>query len=420
MSAYSGRRRPGYRALLADIAAGSVDAVLAWHTDRLHRSPRELEEYVDLCERHKVTTQTVRAGELDLSTASGRAIARTLGAWARFEVEHKSDRTKAAQLQAAKAGRWLGGAPPLGWNLKQDGSATLDRPAARRIRKATADVLAGASLGSVVAAWNADGFRTSTGRAWNYTALRQVLSRARNAGLIELNGEIVGTSTWPAIVTEDQWRALRTLLADPGRRRSQSNRARWMLAGIAVCGADGCGTPLKSATASGRSGSRTVYRCPAGGGRGHVARAAEQVDQFVSSVIEARLARPDVVELLAGTDDAETTEALRAEAAALRVRRDDVIRQFADVDKATGSLVAILRSIEERLQQVEAEMVTMSRGAVLHGVVSAGDPVAAWRSATLDRRRSILRELFAVTILPVPKGISLRAFSPELVLVQQL
>ena len=95
--------------------------MLAWHTDRLHRSPTELEDYVDVCERRKVVTQTVKAGELDLTTPSGRAVARTLGAWARFEVEHKSERTRRAQRQAAEAGRWLGGRPPFGWDLRPDG-----------------------------------------------------------------------------------------------------------------------------------------------------------------------------------------------------------------------------------------------------------------------------------------------------------
>ena len=38
-SAFSGRKRPGYRHMLADVASGTVNAVVAWHTDRLHRSP---------------------------------------------------------------------------------------------------------------------------------------------------------------------------------------------------------------------------------------------------------------------------------------------------------------------------------------------------------------------------------------------
>ncbi|MBV9822293.1 MAG: recombinase family protein, partial [Actinobacteria bacterium] len=153
VSAFSGKARPGYRALLADLEAGRADAVLVWHTDRLHRSPRELEDFISLCERRKITTQTVMAGSLDLNTSSGRMVARMLGAAARQEVEHKSDRIKAAQLQKAAAGGWIGGPPPLGWDVQPDGSATLEPAAASRIHEATTAVLAGASLGSIVAEW---------------------------------------------------------------------------------------------------------------------------------------------------------------------------------------------------------------------------------------------------------------------------
>src|SRR5438094_659504 len=51
VSAYSGKRRPEYRRMLADIAAGRIDAVLVWHQDRLHRHPKELEEFFETCDR---------------------------------------------------------------------------------------------------------------------------------------------------------------------------------------------------------------------------------------------------------------------------------------------------------------------------------------------------------------------------------
>jgi DNA invertase Pin-like site-specific DNA recombinase len=50
VSAYSGRRRPEYERLCDDIKAGVVDGLLVWHPDRLHRSPRELEDFIDLCD----------------------------------------------------------------------------------------------------------------------------------------------------------------------------------------------------------------------------------------------------------------------------------------------------------------------------------------------------------------------------------
>src|SRR5450830_1455177 len=67
-SAYSGKPRPAYRDLLAAIDSGTIGAVVAWHPDRLHRSPRELEGFIDLVERHGTAVQTVTAGAYDLTT----------------------------------------------------------------------------------------------------------------------------------------------------------------------------------------------------------------------------------------------------------------------------------------------------------------------------------------------------------------
>ena len=99
LSAHSGKPRPHYEALLAEIRAGGIDAVLAWHTDRLHRSPVELEAYVTACEEHGVITQTVQAGHLDLSTVSGLMVARMLGVTARYEVDHMIERQRRAKRQ---------------------------------------------------------------------------------------------------------------------------------------------------------------------------------------------------------------------------------------------------------------------------------------------------------------------------------
>src|ERR1700739_1529414 len=104
ISAYSGKRRPRYEDLLADIEAGAVTGVLAWHPDRLHRSPLELEHYINISERHGVTTHSVTAGRWDLSTASGRYNARNIGNSARYESEHKGERIRAARVQQAKHG----------------------------------------------------------------------------------------------------------------------------------------------------------------------------------------------------------------------------------------------------------------------------------------------------------------------------
>ena len=50
VSAYSGKRRPEYERMLADIRDGLRDAVLVYNMDRLTRRPIELEEFTAVCE----------------------------------------------------------------------------------------------------------------------------------------------------------------------------------------------------------------------------------------------------------------------------------------------------------------------------------------------------------------------------------
>src|SRR5215207_9820893 len=54
VSASSGRRRPEYERMLADVVTGTVDAVVSWDLDRLHRRPVELERFIDLADEHRL------------------------------------------------------------------------------------------------------------------------------------------------------------------------------------------------------------------------------------------------------------------------------------------------------------------------------------------------------------------------------
>jgi site-specific DNA recombinase len=103
-SAYSGRVRPGYNRMLEGLKAGRFGALVAWHPDRLHRSPLELESFIDLVNATGVAIATCSAGEYDLATAAGRMTARVVGAVARHESEQKSERIRRQREQAAQAG----------------------------------------------------------------------------------------------------------------------------------------------------------------------------------------------------------------------------------------------------------------------------------------------------------------------------
>lgn len=171
VSAYSGKPRPGYRALLALMQSRAVDVVVAWHTDRLHRNPSELEEYIRVSEASHTATVTVRAGDLDLSTAAGRMVARMLGAAARHESEQKSERVRRRRRQDAEAGRAHG---PLGYGYDEHQHVV---PAeASVIREVTTRLLGGHSLYSIASDLNVRNIPTPGAGHWSHNQITRMLN----------------------------------------------------------------------------------------------------------------------------------------------------------------------------------------------------------------------------------------------------
>jgi DNA invertase Pin-like site-specific DNA recombinase len=403
LSAYSGKRRPGYRALLDDLRAGRVNAVLAWHNDRLHRSTVELEEYIEVC--GATPTHFVKAGPLDLTTASGRMTARITGAVGRHEVEHMIERQKAAKAQAAQAGKYRGGRRAFGYEA--DG-VTVRPGEAALVLDATQRVLHGESLGSIAREWTERGVPSSTWHPplavapWTYIAVHKLLIRARNAGIIEHGGEQMAKARWDAIVPEETWQAVRLLLANPARRHPRSTDRRWLGSGLFLCGVCGDGTTMRSATLTGgnRNLRRATYRCKAGA---HLARVAEPVDQFITDVVLERLSRPDA-RLLLNAATGDDTEALSAEAAALRVRLSELSTLHA-TGAITGSQLAEgTAQIRARLTEVEARLANAFVGSPLAGFADAADVRAAWAATSVSRRKAVIDALMVVTLLPAPRG----------------
>jgi len=109
VSAYSGKSRPAYRQMLADLAAGERDAVIVYNLDRLHRQPAELEDFVALCEKAGVTSVATVTADIDLGNDDGLFMARMFAAFAAKESGRRSARVKRKMQANAAAGLPHGG-----------------------------------------------------------------------------------------------------------------------------------------------------------------------------------------------------------------------------------------------------------------------------------------------------------------------
>jgi len=401
ISAYSGKPRPAYRRMLDAIRAGRVDAVLAWHTDRLHRSPTELEEYIGVCEPRSVPTHCVKAGPLDLTTPSGRLVARQLGAVARYEVEHMAERIRSQKAKATAAGQWTGGGRPFGYS--RDGMALVSAEV-DAIKDGVRRVLAGESVYAITKAWQAT-VPPVRGGTWHAQNVHRVLTRPRNAGLAAHHGEVVGAGSWPAIVSEDEHRAVCAILKDPKRSTYSGVRSlKWVGSGLYRCGR--CGADLRSASASSRDGSlRRIYRCRTGS---HTNVNAERLDEFVLATVCEVLDREGAG--LLPVADREATAELHAEANTLRARLDEVGDMLGDGELTRAQYARQRERIESKLDAVTEQLATTQTGSALDGVATAETPSAAFLAQTVARQRAVIDAIMTVTILSakpgrLPKGV---------------
>lgn len=410
LSAYSGKPRPAYDRLIEDVRAGTVEAVVAWHPDRLHRSTRELEDFIDVIEASGATVQTVTAGEYDLSTPTGRMNARIVGAVARGESEHKSRRARRKAEELANAGRANGGGTrPFGFEADR---VTVREPEAAEIRAAVARLLAGETSYAVLADWQRRGVTTPTGGRWKATPFRRLMLSPRIAGWRGHKGESVAKAEWPAIVSRDDWDRVGAILRDPARRRGGRPREYLLTGGLLVCGI--CGTRLFAQPKQGPPGepSRPAYACIPREGCGRIRTLAEPVDAEVRDVVLAALDGPGLRDALDATDDGhgELLDQLRADQDALEGLE---VAHYTEGHLSKAGYLKARTKLTERVQATERALGRRNGAGALRGLPVGQEALrAAWDMGDVGWRRRLLSAVLeSVVMKPAVRGRNF--FDPE-------
>lgn len=406
-STRSKKARPRYKEMIDAVMAGRYNSIFAYSNSRLTRRPSEWEDLIRLHEKTGVGIHTVVSGRADFATADGRAVARTIAAWDAAEAERTAERVKRAKDDAVAKGEWRGGRRPFGY--ESDG-VTLLPEEAHALERAADGIIAGRSLASVTRELNAAGLTTTSKKAKALTpvALRNILLRPRNAGLMEVKGEIAGHAQWPAAIPEDKWLALRGILTDPSRRTQNGSENRWLGSHLFRCGEPGCSNFVRGAVSTGRDRSRRlVYRCKS---NRHVNRDMLQTDEYVRGATARYLRRPDVQTSLHAARPArelggKETQKLKAD---LRAYRERLSTQLPK-DYAEGLIDGLgYRDAKSRLERLideaEQKLEIAASGDALVEVLNADDPGQAFLDAGLIRQRAIIDAVAVVTIDPAPRG----------------
>lgn len=397
VSAYSGKRRPEYERLLADIDNHSVDAVLVYNLDRLTRQPKEFERFNDIAAAAGLTAVRFVTGDMDFGTDDGLFIGRIQAAVAAKESATKSRRIKRKNDERASEGKPHGGSNrPFGFEADR---ITQNKAEAKIVRQLAERYLAGESLRSL-AVWLQDqNVPTVHGSNWHTHVVFNAISSPRTAGLREHRGEIVGPGVWQPILSPEkrsQILALRDSRRTTGRRSPRS----YLLSGQLRCGR--CDSVLYSAA---RKHTRR-YVCKSGpdhGGCGKITVVAAPVEELVAEAVLLRIDTPQLADALAGRHRSDH------ETAALSAALDDDRNQLAELTDlyATKRITAsewlkARDQIEVRITRAQKRLAQSSAHSDLAAIVGRGQALRAqWSDLNLSRQAAIIRAVIDhVRILP--------------------
>ena len=359
VSAFSGARHPSWQRLLAMVRSGEVDGVLASHTDRMYRRIADLAEFIAVVERSGIEVRTVTAGEVDLSTASGRMVAKMIANIGEYESERVAERVKARQKQAAEQGHAAGARfTPFGYRRTRPGVLEIDPEQADIVRQLSERVLAGEPLESIARDLTARGVQTSSGATkWFGTTVKQILVNPTIAGLRRQHGEVIGDATWEPIVSRETYELLSARLKSATRGAQPT---KYLLSGgLLRCGR--CGSALRSHTGK-NSTTGVVYRSYAclkadryPQACGKMSVSAASVEGYVIGLVLGALEGADLREVKAarsGNEAARLTAQIQSDERAA----EELAQDFGNGLIRRAEWLAARNPIESRLSEARRKL----------------------------------------------------------------
>jgi len=220
--------RPALQKLISDIKEGKVNCVVVYKVDRLSRSLLDFSQLLQFFDQNNVTFVSVTQ-HFNTNTSMGRLTLNILLSFAQFEREIISERTRDKMSAAKKKGRWIGGRPPLGYDLdKVNHKLIVNQDEAKIVREIFDLYLEKRSLLSVAMALNEKNYKTKSytseknnkfgGIRFKSTGVQLTVKNALYSGRVSYKGQLY-PGQQERIVSDDVFKEAQEIITNNRRER---------------------------------------------------------------------------------------------------------------------------------------------------------------------------------------------------------
>ena len=387
--AYSGAtmERPAVQRLLRDIEAGRIDVVVVYRLDRISRNLLDFTQTQHFLDQHNCSFVSV-SEQFNTKTPMGRFAMHVVSSFSQMEREVIAERIRDKVAASKRRGKWLGGVPPLGYDIDRENKRLLVNPDEavmvryifRRflvLRSAVGILKELKEKGWRMKSWTTVKGRKHQGQPWNKNQIYRLLNNPLYIGLVKHKDQ-----TYPgeheAIVEKKLWDEVQAILGEDGKMRGNHGRTKTpaLLSGLIRCGH--CGTAM-GITFS-QKGSRTYryYLCVKAAKQGYhdcpvKTLPAAEIEEAVIDQLRVVFRSPELVAATArnvqGLEEAEIKrlaqeketaeqqlQVLRAAANRLLQSGAGANQSIAFIQGELSKLDADTQAAERQLRMIEKEL----------------------------------------------------------------
>ncbi len=268
--------RPALVKLLKDIERGRIDCVVTYKVDRLSRSLLDFAILMGTFDKHNVTFVSVTQ-LFNSTTPMGRLTLNILFSFAQFEREIIGERIRDKIAAAKRKGKHTGGAPILGYDIK-DSKLVVNPREAKTVRDIFRRFLVLRSPLNLAKELNEHGITSKrwttrkgkrrTGVPWNKTTIYNLLTNRKYIGEIT-HYKQVHKGEHEAIIDAKTWEQAQDVFREHNRVRANATRSHTpaLLKGILKCGHCGGSLGITYTRKNGRT--YRYYQCTMASKKGY-------------------------------------------------------------------------------------------------------------------------------------------------------
>ena len=368
--------RPALQRLLADIEAGHIDVVVVYKIDRLSRALMDFAKLVEVFDRHSVTFVSVTQ-QFNTTTSMGRLTLNILLSFAQFEREVTGERIRDKIAASRKKGMWMGGHPPLGYDVV-DRKLVVNREEAalvchifeRFLHVGSATLLMNElnAAGHTTKSWTTRSGTMRPGRLFDKGVLYKLLNNRVYLGKAVHKGKSY-PGEHQAIIDAPIWDKVHSILSENARRRGNHVRAATpaLLKGLIRCAS--CDRAMTPSHARKNGRRYRYYVCQSAIKNGHAScpvrsLPAGEIEEAVLVQVRALLRAPEMV--------ARTLESSHGDSS---ITEDDAIQTIAALDPLWDELfpleqARVIRLLVDTVTVMPEALQVSLRAQGLHSLIA--------------------------------------------------